>query len=231
MSENEKASSVRRTMHSRKRRHRLHFLITAGATRERIDPVRFISNASSGKMGYAVARAAVAAGHKVTLISAATSQRSPEGAKVVGVESAGEMFKHVKSSFGWCDCLIMSAAVSDYTPISPSRHKIKKSIGVMMLKLKPTPDILKWAGSHKRREQVVVGFALEDADIRANAERKLREKKLDMIVANTPAAIGSERCGVWVKRAGQKWLRIAKAPKRQIAGRLIKMIEQLERMD
>jgi phosphopantothenoylcysteine decarboxylase/phosphopantothenate--cysteine ligase len=213
------------------RRRKLQFLITAGGTREYIDPVRFISNASTGTMGYELARSALLAGHDVTLITAPANLDTPKGAGVVKVESARDMFEAVKGKFGGCDCLIMTAAVSDYTPAKPARHKMKKSPGAITLKLKPTQDILKWAGTHKRQNQVVVGFALEDRDIKTGAERKLLDKKLDMIVANTPAAIGSQRCEVWIKKAGQEWRRFAEAPKRHIASWLIRTIEQSIRAD
>jgi phosphopantothenoylcysteine decarboxylase/phosphopantothenate--cysteine ligase len=218
-------------MYSRRRRRKLQFLITAGGTREYIDPVRFISNASTGTMGCELARSAILAGHNVTLITAPTNLNTPQRAGVVKVESARDMFEAVKDKFGGCDCLIMTAAVSDYTPLKPARHKMKKSSGVITLKLKPTQDILKWAGTHKKQNQMVVGFALEDRDIKAGADRKLREKKLDMIVVNTPAAIGSERCEVWVKKAGREWRRFAEAPKRHVASRLIRLIEQSMRVD
>jgi phosphopantothenoylcysteine decarboxylase / phosphopantothenate---cysteine ligase len=218
-------------MYSRRRRRKLQFLITAGGTREHIDPVRFISNASTGTMGYEIARSALLAGHDVMLITAPTNLNAPKGADVVKVESARDMFEAVKGKFGESDCLIMTAAVSDYTPVKPARHKMKKSLGTITLKLKPTRDILKWAGTHKKHNQVVVGFALEDRDIKTGAERKLREKNLDIIIANTPAAIGSQRCEVWVKKAGQEWRRFAEAPKRRVASRLIRLIEQSIRVD
>jgi phosphopantothenoylcysteine decarboxylase / phosphopantothenate---cysteine ligase len=214
-------------MHSQKQRRGLRFLITAGGTREYIDPVRFISNASSGKMGYELVRAAVAAGHGVTLITASTSMPAPKGVAVVRVETTSEMFKAVKEHLRGCDCLIMAAAVSDYTPLRPSRAKIRRTGKTLMLTLKPTPDILKWAASRKSKGQTIVGFALEGRNLRANAERKMRAKGLDMIIANTPATVGSERCEVLVRRAGDRWQWIAKAPKRQVAGRLIRLIEQL----
>jgi phosphopantothenoylcysteine decarboxylase / phosphopantothenate---cysteine ligase len=214
-------------MHSRKTTRRLNFLITAGGTREYIDPVRFISNASSGKMGYELAKAAQAIGHNVTLINAATNQPTPNGINVIKAVSAGEMFKAVKNRFKKCDCLIMTAAVSDYTPVKTSRLKIRKSNRLITLKLKPTPDILKWAGKHKHKGQVVVGFALEDRNLKANAERKLRDKNLDMVVANTPTAIGSEQSEIFVKLVGQKWLRFGREPKRRIARRLISLIQPL----
>ncbi len=211
-------------MHSRKRGRQIKFLITAGGTREYIDPVRFISNASSGRMGYELARAAAAAGHKVTLITGPSGLDLPVGVKVVGVETSAEMFAAVRKYFGKCDYLIMAAAVSDYAPVRSARSKIKKGNKVITLKLKSTPDILKWAGEHKKPNQIVVGFALEDKNVRVNAERKMRQKKLDVIVANTPAAVGAERAEVLVKTAGRKWLKIARAPKGTVARRLIAMI-------
>jgi len=178
-------------------------------------------------MGYELARSAAAAGHRVTLIMAPTNLRPANGVEVVEVESARDMFEAIKSRFGKCDCLIMAAAVSDYTPVRSARAKIRRGNRVITLKLKPTPDILKWASSHKKPNRVVVGFALEDKNLRSNAERKLRQKNLDMIVANTPAAIGSEQSEVFVKTAGKKWLRIARAPKRLVARRLISLIQSL----
>ncbi len=226
-------------MHSRKQRNRLRFLITAGGTREYIDPVRFISNASTGRMGCELARAAAAAGHKVTLITGPGCLPAPVGVRVVDVETSGEMFDAVRKYFRACDCLIMAAAVSDYVPQRCARAKIKKGRKVITLKLKPTPDILKWAGHHKKRKQVVIGFALEDRNIKSSAERKMQDKNLDMIVANTLAAIGAEQSEVFVKmagpprptservEAGKKWLKIARVPKITVARRLIAMIQSL----
>ena len=204
---------------------KMHFLITAGGTREYIDPVRFISNASSGRMGYALARATQEAGHKVTLISASDLQPAV-GVEFVGVDSAAEMFKAVKKFFGKCDCLIMAAAVSDYTPARPAKSKIKKSGKSLTLRLKPTADILKWAGEHKKKSQVVVGFALEDKNLRARAEKKLKEKNLDMIIANTPAAIGSDKTSVQIKIPDPGWVKIENATKTAIAKAIIHLIEK-----
>jgi phosphopantothenoylcysteine decarboxylase / phosphopantothenate---cysteine ligase len=202
---------------------KMHFLITAGGTREYIDPVRFISNASSGKMGYALALAATKAGHKVTLISASDLQ-PPVGVDFVGVDSAAEMFAAVKKSFAKCDCLIMAAAVSDYTPIKKSKTKIKKSKSDLVIKLKPTADILKWAGKHKRKNQIVVGFALEDKAIRTSAEKKLKGKNLDMIIANTVAAIGSDRVSVQIKTPDRKWLKLPHTTKTKIAKKIVDLL-------
>ncbi|HUT47037.1 MAG TPA: phosphopantothenoylcysteine decarboxylase [Sedimentisphaerales bacterium] len=201
----------------------MRILITAGGTREYIDPVRFISNASSGKMGFALARAALKAGHKVTLITTPTAQKPPGAAKLVNVETAAQMFDAVKKHFSRCDCLIMAAAVADYTPARPAKTKIRKTGKPMTIKLKPTTDILKWAGKYKKKDQIVVGFALEDNNARARAEKKLNEKNLDMIVANTSAAIGAEKSTVQIKMPGREWLKLPKASKAVIAGKIISL--------
>jgi phosphopantothenoylcysteine decarboxylase/phosphopantothenate--cysteine ligase len=203
----------------------MHILITAGGTREYIDPVRFISNASSGRMGYALARAGLKAGHKVTLISASDLQ-PPVGIDFVGVDSAAEMFAAVKKFFAKCDCLIMAAAVADYTPARPAKTKIKSAKAGLTIKLKPTADILKWAGTHKKKGQIVVGFALEEKDVRTQAERKLKEKNLDMVVGNTPAAIGAERSSVHIKTPTSQWIRIEDATKAAIADRIIRQVQR-----
>jgi len=205
----------------------MHFLITGGGTREYIDLVRFISNASSGKMGYALARAALKAGHKVTLITVPTTQRVLSGAKIIKVETAAQMFEAVRKHFSRCGCLIMAAAVADYTVARPAKTKIKKTGKSLTIKLKPTVDILKWAGKHKGKNQVVVGFALEDKNIRARAEKKLKEKNLDMIVVNSPAAIGSDKAAVEIKTGGGKWLRLRKAGKTIVAKKIIADIENI----
>jgi len=214
------------TMHSQST-GAMRFLITAGGTREYIDPVRFISNASSGKMGYALARAALKAGHQVTLVTAPTALQPPTGAKVVRVESAAQMFAAVKEHFGRCDCLIMAAAVADYTPSRPSKTKLKKQTAKLTLELKPTVDILRWAGRQKKRGQVLVGFALEDQDLRAHAERKMREKHLDMIIANSPGAIGADTSTLHIKTINSDWVEVNMERKTASAARIIRIIEML----
>ncbi len=208
------------------KKHPIHFLITAGGTREYIDPVRFISNASSGRMGYALARAAIAAGHKVTLVSASDLQ-PPVGTDFVGVDSAAEMFAAVKKFFTKCDCLIMAAAVADYTPARPAKAKIKSAKGGLTIKLKPTADILKWAGKRKRGNQIIVGFALEEKNLRMQADKKLKEKNLEMIIANTPTVIGAAKASVEVKGKSSAWLSITDVSKSAIANRIIRLIEQM----
>ena len=203
----------------------MHFLITAGGSREYIDPVRFISNASSGRMGYALAQAALKAGHNVTLISSSCMQ-PPIGVDFTGVESAAEMFAAIKKTFADCDCLIMAAAVSDYAPKRVRNTKIKKTNNELVIRLKPTVDILKWAGGHKNK-QIVVGFALEDKNLRKNAEKKLKDKNLDMIVANSPDAIEAEKSSVQIKTINSKWVKLPMATKSSTAKKIINKLEKL----
>jgi len=203
---------------------KLNILITAGGTREYIDPVRFLSNASSGRMGYALARAAVRAGHKVTLIAAPTALRPPVKARILSAVTSEDMFKAVRSEFGRCDCLIMAADVSDYAPVKKEKAKIKKGKEKLTLQLKPTQDILAWAGSHKKKGQILVGFALEDRCLKKNAERKLKNKNLDLIVANTPAAIAAKSSAVWIKGKDSPWQTHKNLSKIQTAAQIIKKI-------
>ena len=204
----------------------LNFLITAAGTREHIDPVRFISNASTGKMAYCLGRAAIRAGHKVTLITAPTHLRPPAEANIIKVETSKQMLEAVKAHFDKCDCLIMAAAVSDYTPVRQSKTKIKKSRADLTIKLKPTRDILKWAGKNKKH-QIVVGFALEDKALRKNAERKLKEKNLDMIIANSLSAIAADKTSVQIKTSDSNWLRLPYAAKPTISKKIIRLIEEI----
>ena len=203
---------------------KLNILITAGGTRESIDPVRFIANASTGRMGYALARAAIKAGHAVTLITAPTTLRPPKGVTVVDVVTSDEMFKAVKANFDKCDCLIMAAAVSDFKPAAISKTKLKKEKTALSLELKPTKDILKWAGCNKTKGQAVVGFALEDTDILANAESKLKSKKLDMIIANAPAAIGANRSTLHIKTKTTDWQTYINTSKTTSAKRILEVL-------
>ncbi|MBU1857197.1 MAG: hypothetical protein KKC28_09475 [Verrucomicrobia bacterium] len=161
----------------------MRILITAGPTREAIDPVRFLSNRSSGKMGYALARVAVRRGHIVTLISGPVALRPPAKVSFVAVMTADEMLAAVKRHLPRCAALIMAAAVADWRPRCVSAQKIKKATGYRLLRLEPTPDILKTLQSKKGR-RVFVGFAAETERMLAGARRKLAEKGLDLIVAN-----------------------------------------------
>jgi phosphopantothenoylcysteine decarboxylase/phosphopantothenate--cysteine ligase len=201
----------------------MKFLITAGGTREYVDPVRFISNASSGKMGYALAAAAIKAGHRVMLVTAPTNLKLPAGAKTINVETSAQMFAAVKKYFSSCDCLIMAAAVSDYAPVKISKTKIKKTGRALTITLRPTTDILKWAGANKRK-QILVGFALEDKDIRNRAAEKLAQKKLDMIIANTTAAIGADKSSLEILTAGGKWTRLPLSYKAVLAKKILRIV-------
>ena len=162
----------------------MKILITAGPTREYIDPVRFITNRSSGKMGYAVARAALERGCEVVLVTGPVNIAPPEGARVVHVESAAEMAAAVKREAADCDAVVMAAAVADYRPARISEHKLKKLPGGMFLELERTEDILASLGAAKQPGQLLVGFAAETDDLLENAAAKLRRKNLDWIAAN-----------------------------------------------
>jgi len=205
----------------------MHLIITAGGTREYIDPVRFISNASSGRTGYALAGAALKAGHKVTLITAPTELRAPKRARVIDVETAADMFAAVKKHFSKCDCLVMAAAVSDYTPARRAKTKVKKDDSPLEITLKPTADILKWAGTHKKKSQMLVGFALEDKALRSSAQKKLQDKNLDMIIANSPDAIGAATSTVHIKTSDGPWSVLRNKSKQIIAGKIMAMISSL----
>ncbi len=171
----------------------MHILITAGPTREYIDPVRYISNASSGRMGAALAEAARAAGHRVTLVLGPAEVPPPPVDELVRVESAQEMFDAVAARFPACDAFIAAAAVADYRPTRRAPSKIHKSVGRLILDLEATPDILAEMARRRRPDQVLVGFCLESDDLEARARSKLESKELDLVVANPPAAIAAER--------------------------------------
>lgn len=159
-------------------------LITAGPTREAIDPVRFLSNKSSGKMGYALAEAAAKAGHRVILISGPTQLDVPDRVDYIPVESAKEMYGAVEHWIGKVEIAIFAAAVADYRPVSAPEQKIKKSSDRMTLELVRNADILGSAREKFAYEGVLIGFAAETENLEKNAEEKLRRKRCDLIVAN-----------------------------------------------
>lgn len=163
----------------------LNVTITAGPTREALDPVRFISNHSSGKMGYALAQAARDRGARVRLISGPVSIDSPSGVELYPVESAQDMFEAVQNLLDDTDMLIKAAAVADYRPKVISDQKIKKSDDDLTLSLERNPDILAWAGEHKKDRTVLCGFAMETRDLLKNARKKLESKHCDLLVANS----------------------------------------------
>jgi phosphopantothenoylcysteine decarboxylase/phosphopantothenate--cysteine ligase len=159
-------------------------LVTAGPTQEKLDPVRFISNHSSGKMGYSIARMAMLRGAEVTLISGQTALPFPYFVNVIRVTSAQDMFDAVTALAPDQDIIIKAAAVADYRPIQTSDEKIKKGAGSMNITLEPTLDILSYLGSHKKEGQFLCGFSMETQNMLENAKAKLVKKNLDMIAAN-----------------------------------------------
>lgn len=162
----------------------LRFLVTAGPTHEAIDPVRFLSNRSSGKMGTAIAAAAAAAGHHVVLVCGPTSLPTSPRVRRINVTTAAEMAAAVKGEFPSCDALVMCAAVADYRPAAPADQKIKKGQGDLVLRLERTEDILASVAATKRPDQRVMGFAAETQHLAESARGKLERKRLDWIVAN-----------------------------------------------
>lgn len=163
---------------------RMKFLITAGPTREAIDPVRYLTNRSSGRMGYALAGAARHEGHDVLLISGPTSLDVPPGVDFIQVESAQQMYEAVRDMLPGADVAILCAAVADYRPVSCAEQKIKKTAGHLMLELEPTPDILGSMRSEFGFQGKLVGFAAETRQVVGYAREKLQRKQCDMIVAN-----------------------------------------------
>ena len=163
----------------------MKILVTAGPTREIIDPVRYITNRSSGKMGYALAEALVQAGHRVVLVSGPVSISAPQGLdRLIRVESAAQMAEAVKNVFPECGGAVMCAAVADYRPAEPAAGKIHKSEGDLILRLERTEDILLSLGRMKKEGQILVGFAAETEDLRERALGKMERKNLDWIIAN-----------------------------------------------
>jgi phosphopantothenoylcysteine decarboxylase/phosphopantothenate--cysteine ligase len=167
----------------------LSVLVTAGGTREPIDPVRFVGNRSSGKQGYALAAEAAARGGKVTLVST-VDRPAPAGVELVRVDTAADMEEAVLARSDAADVVLMAAAVADFRPKVPAPEKIKKAEGVPEVVLEPTTDILAEVGRRRRPGQTLVGFAAETGDVRAHAQGKLRTKGVDLVVANDVAAPG-----------------------------------------
>jgi len=163
---------------------KMRVLITAGPTREAIDPVRFISNRSSGKMGYAIAEAALAAGHSVVLVSGPVHLPAPAGAEVIRVESAREMFEAVRDRIAGCDAAIFSAAVSDYRAARIALHKIKKNADRLVLELEKTEDILGSCRQVFGYQGILAGFAAETEHLLERAREKMERKGCDFLVAN-----------------------------------------------
>ena len=204
----------------------MRILITAGPTREKIDPVRFITNYSTGKMGYALAQSAVEAGYEVVLVSGPVTLKAPENlAEFHSVESAQEMADAVFSIFPSCDAAIMVAAVADYRPAEICSSKMKKSDGDLFLRLERTTDILAGLGKLKRDDQKLIGFAAETDDLLANAQGKLERKNLDWIAANKVSdGFGSETNKViLLSRTGER-VDIDTADKKSVAEKILETV-------
>jgi len=207
----------------------VRFVVTAGPTREAIDPVRFICNRSSGKMGYAIAEAALAKKHEVTLISGPASIAPPRGAKNVSILTSDELHDAVHRAIRGCDVLVMCAAVADYKPAAISARKMKKRKAAFALQLVPTRDIL--ASLPKRRRYLVVGFAAETHALEQNARKKLLTKNCDAIVANdvsgSETGMESDENEVTIFFRNGESKKISRASKKIIARELVKIIAKM----
>ncbi len=207
----------------------LHVLVTAGPTRESIDPVRFISNHSTGKMGYAIARTAMERGAEVTLITGPVSLTPPPFVTVIPVVSAADMFEAVKKHSVNADIVIKAAAVADYTPASVAEEKIKKQDGDSSLALTSTIDILKWLGEHRQSGQYLCGFSMETEHLLENSRAKLERKNIDMIVANNLKVAGAGfgvDTNVVTMITRDDTLELPQLSKEEVAGRILDRIAE-----
>ncbi len=213
----------------------MHFLITAGPTREAIDPVRYISNHSSGKMGYAIARAALEAGHQVTLITGPTAIDPPDTARLIAVTTAAEMYDAVAEHITSCDVAVMVAAVSDFRPVETARQKIKKSATDkserLTLELEKNPDILGSTRGAMGFGGILVGFAAETEHLEQHAQDKLRRKGCDLVAANDVSneeiGFDSDDNALILLYADATRENLARAPKAVLASELVKRISRL----
>jgi phosphopantothenoylcysteine decarboxylase/phosphopantothenate--cysteine ligase len=205
-------------------------LVTAGPTREPLDPVRYLSNRSSGKMGYAIAEAAAARGARVILVSGPTALSVPRSVDVIHVETAQEMCEAVLAKLAAAGVVIKAAAVADYRPKQKAERKIKKDEGVREITLEPTPDILAEVGKNKG-QRIVVGFAAETDDLVANARKKLQRKNLDLMVANDVSQPGvgfdADTNAVKILDPQGNIEDVPILPKRQVADRILDRVTAL----
>ena len=210
----------------------LSVLVTAGPTREMLDPVRYITNRSSGKMGYAIAEAAARRGAKVTLITGPVNLAAPSGVETVPILSTQQLYDEMLARCGQADVIIQAAAPADFTPVQAAEQKIKKQAGQpLMLTLRETPDVAKAVGERKKEGQILVGFAAETQQVLENAEKKLQSKRLDLIVANDVTAPGAgfdtdTNIVTFISRAGQESLPLMS--KRQVADELLNRVLMLK---
>jgi len=206
----------------------MRILVTAGPTREFFDSVRFISNPSTGKMGYAIAAEAARRGHEVVLVSGPVSLPEPKGVDVLQVVSAEEMFTVAVSLFAECHAAVMTAAVCDYRPTRRLDHKLKKQNRVRPIHLQPTKDICAHLGKIKG-DRVVIGFAMEDYDHHAHAEEKLERKRCDAIVLNGIENVGADAAVVEILRVDTGWSAPLRGSKTEVAGKIVALTERLVR--
>ena len=201
-------------------------LITAGATKEKLDPIRFLTNNSSGKMGFELAKKASEFGAKVVLIAGSHSQNIPQGIKYIQVESALQMLKEVKKYYEEQEAIFSVAAVADYRPLSYSNHKIKKNKDNLNIELVRNPDILFELGQNKK-EQILVGFCAESQNLLENAKEKLRKKNLDFIVANDAKYFSNDKNKVYIIDKNENIQELAELAKKVIAEEILKIVFEI----
>jgi phosphopantothenoylcysteine decarboxylase / phosphopantothenate---cysteine ligase len=209
----------------------MKILITAGPTYEHIDPVRFIGNYSTGKMGFALAETCAKRGHEVILIAGPVQQQiALPNVKRIDVESAQEMYEAVMENYPTCDGAILCAAVADFTPITTANKKLKRGNDNLIIELKPTKDIAVSVGNIKKEKQFLVGFALETNDEEANALKKMQRKKFDFIVLNSlndkNACFGYDTNKITIIDANGKKNSFQLKPKKEVAQDIINHLEQ-----
>jgi len=200
-------------------------LITAGPTRQYLDPVRYLTNASSGRMGAALAQAAIALGHEVMIVSGPVELEYPDAAEVTRIVSTEELLAESRRIFSGCDGLIAAAAPCDYRPRRVEPHKIAKTGGPLVLRLEETPDVAATLGAEKRPDQWTVGFALETEDRRFRALAKLERKACDLIVSNGPEAIDAHDNDVEIIDPGGAVLAALRGTKDSVARGVLEVIE------
>ena len=210
----------------------MKFLITAGPTREPIDPVRYISNRSSGKMGYAIAEAALEAGHEVVLISGPVSLPAPPRAQMVRVTTADEMYDAVHAHLADINIAVLCAAVADFKPAAYVSHKIKKRSGIPTIELVPTRDILASLGAISPRKFLLAGFAAETDELKKNAREKLAKKQCDVVVANDVSASGlgfeSDENELTILLPDHSSRVLPRGAKRDLAKALVKILSAMQ---
>jgi phosphopantothenoylcysteine decarboxylase/phosphopantothenate--cysteine ligase len=223
-------SAVREVFQIRRDLEGKTVLLTAGPTQEDLDPVRFLTNRSSGKMGYAVAEAAAQRGAKVILISGPTALETPAGVTRIDVRTAAEMLNAVQRHFAEATTAIFAAAVADYRPAEAAAHKIKKTGGEFTLRLAPNPDILATV-ARKKGDRLIVGFAAETDRVAENARKKLQEKDADLIVANDVTAAGAgfdvDTNVVTLFARDGRDVALPKLTKREVADRILDEVVRL----